>query len=297
LAQAKERAQQRAESSLAQLAQLNQAVSHEVDAAREALRPLGNEGLIADPSPATTPPSTEVEPEQAVQAVREAVANLKATVLAQRIAPTRPFVAHTAVPPPRDTSTVTSPPPGGPPRIQTQTVITIGIVFAVIVACAVLMSATRLIDRLANQPPDVTTNNAQTNQHRTTTTEMTASTETTASTTASTTGTTTSPRPSPARPTSSPVRRGPVTGTIISHNDTKLKTRPTLDDHATLIVRLIPVGATVMVYCQVTGPVVMQDNGYGNDLWDWIEYDGSTGYIADALVFTGATTSTQVDRC
>jgi len=51
------------------------------------------------------------------------------------------------------------------------------------------------------------------------------------------------------------------------------------------------------VYCQVTGPVVMQDNGYGNDLWDWIEYDGSTGYIADALVFTGATTSTQVDRC
>jgi hypothetical protein len=93
-----------------------------------------------------------------------------------------------------------------------------------------------------------------------------------------------------------PAGRGSVTGTIISHADLALRSRPSIDDESTIIKR-IPIGATVTVYCQVSGPPVQQDDGYDNNRWNWIEYNNSKGYIAAALVDTGADTSTQVDQC
>jgi len=90
-----------------------------------------------------------------------------------------------------------------------------------------------------------------------------------------------------------------VPGTIITKesNTARLRSRPSLDDDGT-VLGLIPVGATVTVYCQIDGPTVDQPRSLGpNSAWDLISYQGQQGFISDALVDTGVDTDTLVSAC
>lgn len=58
----------------------------------------------------------------------------------------------------------------------------------------------------------------------------------------------------------------------------------------------LPGSASTTVYCYTVGQ--FQSNPpYSDDYWDYVDYNGVTGYISDAFLNTGGTITSQVYPC
>lgn len=58
----------------------------------------------------------------------------------------------------------------------------------------------------------------------------------------------------------------------------------------------LPGGASTTVYCYAVGQY-QSNPPYSDDYWDFVDYNGVTGYISDAFLNTGGTITSQVRPC